>query len=56
MKLTKAPLFVARQTGTSVQMTEEHYGGVTMTADAVDALIQKGSTGQQSGTTPGLFL
>jgi integrase len=35
------PLFVARQTGTSLEMIERHYGHHRMTADDVSALIKR---------------
>ena len=33
------PLFIVRQTGTSLQMIEEHYGSVRVIADELDELI-----------------
>lgn len=41
--LDTSPLCVARQTGTSLEMIEAHYGGITAMADEVDELIQERS-------------
>ncbi len=36
-----SPLFIARQTGTSLEMIEEHYGGITAVDDELDDLIRE---------------
>jgi len=38
LALGVSPLFVARQTGTSLEMIEAHYGGITTVADEIDDL------------------
>jgi len=53
LSLGVSPLFVVRQTGTSLEMIEAHYGGMTAVADELDARIQgreKGETGNLPGT------
>jgi integrase len=41
LSLGSSPLFVARQTGTSLEMIEAHYGGITAVADELDEKIRE---------------
>src|SRR5262249_54962417 len=57
LALGVAPLFIARQTGTSLEMIEDHYGSVSLVADTLDGLIreretQSGNLGNLPGTLP----
>ncbi len=44
------PLFIVRQTGTSLQMIEEHYGSVRVIADELDELITNAGNRNPTGT------
>ena len=48
------PLFVARQTGTSLEMIENHYGSRRVVAEHLDALIDaaEGVSRNPAGTLP----
>jgi hypothetical protein len=51
LELTGKPLFVARQTGTSLEMIEKHYGAVRVLADEIDERIaERRQTGNPPGT------
>ena len=43
------PLFVCRQTGTSLEMIEKHYGDHRVTADALDRMIEDQRETEASG-------
>jgi hypothetical protein len=57
------PLWVCRQTGTSLEMIEKHYGKATVVADELDSLIgeaterasQRRNTALQKRNLPGTF-
>src|SRR5882724_6041198 len=44
------PLFVCRQTGTSLEMIEKHYGDTRVDAEQLDEMI--GGSSRQPGTFP----
>ena len=44
------PLFIVRQTGTSLQMIEDHYGSVRVIADELDELITTAANRNPTGT------
>src|SRR5207247_6414182 len=48
------PLFVCRQTGTSLEMIEKHYGDARVDADQLDEMIGEleSPTGNLPGTLP----
>ena len=50
LSLGVSPLFVSRQTGTSLEMIEKHYGGTTVIAEELDRLLrrQRSSCGRNS--------
>lgn len=50
LELTGNPLFVARQTGTSLEMIEKHDGAVRVLADEIDERI---ADRRQTGNPPG---
>ena len=52
LSLGVSPLFVARQTGTSLEMIESHYGGITAVTDEIDAMIE-GREKSETGNLPG---
>jgi integrase len=55
LSLGVSPLFVARQTGASLEMIEAHYGGITAVANELDVLIrgrEENETGNLSGPPP----
>ncbi len=52
LELTGNPLFVARQTGTSLEMIEKHYGAVRVLVDEIDERIAER---HQNGNLPGTF-
>ena len=54
LSLGTSPLFVARQTGTSLEMIETHYGGITAVADELDELIREREE-SETGNPPGTF-
>ena len=46
------PLWVCRQTGTSLEMNEKHCGKATVVADELDSLIGGRPSGRLNGEIP----